>query len=224
MSAQPLRPEEGALPCTWQASDVCADCQIASDLQCRFERKDLTRFLLSFLPYGVSVVAGLLLAGFGWVLLGWVAFALFFFFVWEARVLCSHCPFWAEDSRVLHCHANYGVIKLWRYRPGPMSRAEQVQFLVGALLLIALPFPFMLAGGLRGTGASLGPIDLALLLAAVALASAVGFAVDLSRQVCTRCVNFSCPLNRVPKAAVDAYLRRNPVILEAWQASGYQLD
>ena len=34
-----------------------------------------------------------------------------------------------------HCHANYGVIKIWKYRPGPMSRFEQVQFVIGALLL-----------------------------------------------------------------------------------------
>ena len=63
---------------------------------------------------------------------------LFFFFVWEARILCSHCPYWAEEGRILHCHANYGVIKIWRYHPEPMSKFEQVQFIVGVLIFLPL--------------------------------------------------------------------------------------
>jgi hypothetical protein len=39
--------------------------------------------------------------------------------------------------------------------------------------------------------------------------------------VCTRCINFSCPLNSVPKELVDIYLQHNPAMLAAWQASGY---
>jgi hypothetical protein len=36
-----------------------------------------------------------------------------------------------------------------------------------------------------------------------------------------RGIHFSCPLNSAPKPLVDFYLQRNPVILQAWQASGY---
>jgi hypothetical protein len=36
-------------------------------------------------------------------------------------------------------------------------------------------------------------------------------------------VNFSCPLNDVPKEVVDAYLERNPVMQRAWEESGYRL-
>ena len=61
------------------------------------------------------------------------------------------------------------------------------------------------------------------LLAVIALASAVGFAYNLIRNTCVRCVNFSCPLNRVPKPVVDAYLRRNPVMRTAWEEGRYQL-
>ena len=35
---------------------------------------------------------------------------------------CSHCPYWAEEGNVLHCHANYGVFKIWKFNPKPMSR------------------------------------------------------------------------------------------------------
>ena len=104
--------------CTWRPASACTDCQIPG-LQCRFERQDLVSFLLNFLPFGTAAIAGTVIGGYGWYLLGWLAYAVLFFFVWEARVLCSHCPYWAEESRVLHCHANYGVLKIWEFRPSP---------------------------------------------------------------------------------------------------------
>jgi hypothetical protein len=129
---------------------------------------------------------------------------LFFFFVWEGRVLCSHCPYWAEEGRVLRCHANYGVIKLWKYRPGPMNRSEQFQFLAGALLFIIYPLVFLVIGH-------------EYLLTAIALASAVSFGYLLWRNICDRCINFSCPLNNVPPERRRAFLARNPVIAHAWE-------
>jgi hypothetical protein len=46
----------------------------------------------------------------------------------------------------------------------------------------------------------------------------------LRNLICPKCINFSCPLNKVPKKLVDAYLRKNPVMREAWEAAGYQID
>lgn len=85
-----------------------------------------------------------------------------------------------------------------------MSGSEKIQFLAGASLLIAFPFPFMLMGG-------------EYLLAAIALTVAISFFYNLVRNTCIRCVNFSCPLNRVPKHVVDVYLMRNPVMRSAWE-------
>lgn len=196
--------------CTWQDISQCTGCPITGRLKCRFNWSDLSVFLLMFLPPAIAAVAGMFRAGFGWFLLGWVGFAAFFFFVWEARVLCSHCPFWAREGRVLHCLANHGVIKIWRYHPEPMSRAEQIQFLIGALIIVAYPFPFLVLGG-------------EYLLALIMASGMLAFGWNLKHNVCTHCVNFSCPLNGVPKAVVDAYLRQNPVMREGWEKSGYQL-
>jgi hypothetical protein len=44
----------------------------------------------------------------------------------------------------------------------------------------------------------------------------------LTSHFCSRCVNFSCPANSVPKRIVDIYLERNPVMKEAWEKSGYK--
>jgi hypothetical protein len=170
----------------------------------------MVSFLMNVLPFGVTAIAGTIRAGYGWYLLLWLAYSLLFFFVWEARILCRHCPFWAGEGRVLRCHANYGVIKIWRYQPGPMSKSERVQFVVGGLLWIGFPFVSLLLGK-------------EYLLALIGLAATVSAAFNLKRNTCSRCVNFSCPLNSVPRQIVDAYLVRNPSMRAAWEASGYRL-
>jgi hypothetical protein len=147
-----------------------------------------------------------------WIGLGlWIGFMVIFFTAWEIRILCSHCPYYAEKGRTLHCIANYGLPKLWRYHPEPMSRAEKIQLLIGFALLAGLPFPFLIAGGQWA-------------LVVVGLLSAAAFGITLKRDICSACVNFSCPLNSVPKPTVDAYLRRNPVMRAAWEEHGYTLD
>ena len=36
---------------------------------------------------------------------------------------------------------------------------------------------------------------------------------------CSRCINFSCPFNKVPQNLVDEYLNRNPILKDAWKKS-----
>jgi hypothetical protein len=204
------KPGHPGVPCTWQPLPVCEDCPIQGDLMCRFETRDMAAFLMNVLPFAVTAIAGTIVAGYGWYLLAWLAYSLFFFFVWEARILCSHCPMWAEEGHILHCHANHGVIKVWRYRPGPMSRSEQLQFIVGALIWFGFPFIFLLLGK-------------EYVLAVIGLATVVSGVFGVRNSACRRCIHFSCPVNAVPKELVDAYLARNPAMREAWEASGYRL-
>jgi hypothetical protein len=191
------------LLCTARPADDCAGCGLAGRLMCRYDRRDSVVFFMAALPFFFTSIVGSILGGYGGWLLAWLAYALFFFTVWEGRVLCSHCPYWAEEGRILRCHANYGVFKLWRYRPGPMSRWEQAQFVAGALLLVGFPFPLLLAAR------EFLPAAVCL----VSLASAVYF---VYRNACTRCVNFSCPFNAVPPQTRAEFFRRNPPIARAW--------
>ena len=199
------------LPCSVQPAPACNDCAIQSRLMCRYEPGDTLHFFMMALPFFVTTIAGVIAAGYGWYLLGWLAYAIFFFFGWEGRVLCSHCPYWAEPSRVLHCHANYGVIKFWKYRPGPMSRSEKIQFAAGALALIFYPVVFLFLGR-------------QFLLAAIAIVAGVSWAYLLRRNVCVRCINFSCPMNAVPRELVNAYLQQNPLMRQAWLQHGYRME
>jgi hypothetical protein len=210
MTSEPLHQQAPHDLCTHRATEECAGCDLSGDLMCRFNTGDLASFFLGFLPFGITVVAGMILSGYGWWLVGWLAIWFLFFFVVEGRLLCSHCPFWAEKSRVLHCHANYGVIELWKFRPGPMSRSEKVLFSAGAAVFGFYPVVFMILGSQW-------------LLLVIALAAIASSGFNLLRNVCVRCINFSCPVNGVPKSLVDAYLRRNPIMREAWEASGYRL-
>jgi hypothetical protein len=197
--------------CTWQEATNCTGCPLADRLNCRFNWNDLLYFLVLVLTPVIAAIVGMLQGDFGIYLLGWAGYSIFFFFLWEARILCSHCPYWAEDRRVLHCLANHGVLKIWRFHPEPMSTLEKVQFLVGAGLLLLYPLPFLIIAGQY-------------LLALITFSGIVGFVFSLKKNICTRCVNFSCPLNGVPKIVVDAYLRGNPVMRQAWEAKGYRLD
>jgi len=163
-----------------------------------------------FLAFALPAFIGVILSGYGWYLLGWVAFWLVFFEFWEIRILCSHCPYYAERGATLHCIANYGSLKLWNYRPEPMSTFEKVQLWIGFSILGGYPFPFMILGGQY-------------LWAVVALWGSAMFFWTLRRYTCSQCVNFSCPLNCVSKEIVDAYLERNPVMREAWEKSGWQI-
>ena len=201
----------GATPCNFREPAECAGCALEGRLMCHYDVRDTVSFLMVGLPFFVTAAIGAIRAGYGWYLLLWLAYWLAFFFGWEARVLCSHCPMWAQEGRVLRCHANHGVIKFWRYRPGPMSKSEQAQFIVGALIWLGFPLVLTILGG-------------EYLWAAAGLVAAISAAYNLRKVSCGRCINFSCPLNTVPKAEVDAYLRRNPAIRAAWEETGYRLE
>jgi hypothetical protein len=167
-------------------------------------------FWLLCLTPTITAIAGMIRAGFGWYLLGWVGVVIFLRFVGDGRALCSHCPYWAKEGRILRCHSNFGMIKLWRYRPEPLTKTEQTIFLISQFVIWAYPFPFLVLGGEY--------------VLALIMASGVAALGWYSKQnKCSHCVNFSCPLNSMPKALADAYLRQNPVMREAWENSGYQL-
>lgn len=195
--------------CTWRPVSECAGCSLAGKLKCRYKQGDLLHFMAMFAGFAIPAVIGVILSGYGWFLLGWVAFDLLFFEFWEIRILCSHCPYYAEKGHTLHCIANYGSFKAWKYHPEPISKAEKVQLIIGFIILGGYPFPFLLLGGQY-------------LWAFVAAWGLFLFFWTLRKYTCSQCVNFSCILNTVPKDEVEQYLERNPTMKKAWEESGWQ--
>ncbi len=190
--------------CTWRPISMCRDCSIAGRLKCRYNSGDLHHFICLFLTFAIPAFIGMILGGYGWYILGEVGFMIFFFTLWEIRILCSHCPYYAEKGRVLHCIANYGSLKVWKYHPEPMSKSEKVQLIIGFIILCGYPFPFLILGGQY-------------ILAFLALWGGIMFFWTLQKYTCSKCINFSCPLNRVSKEVVEEFLKRNSVMRKAWE-------
>ena len=169
---------------------------------CHFQARDLTAFLLSAVPIFVIGGAGIIHVG-AWWLAPWLVIILGYFGFIEIRVMCSHCPHYAEPGKSLQCWANYGSPRLWKYRPGPMTTAEKIVFESGILLIMAYPLVFLLAG-------------LQWFLLAVYLLTTAGGYVTLRRSYCSQCMNFACPLNNVNEKIRAEFFKRNPVIARAW--------
>jgi hypothetical protein len=219
--------------CTWDDEVECLDCELRFELGCRLDMSEFQFFIVNQIPNLTLAVFGLVLVrvvtGAWWPL---IAFGAACIVLWvlglETRVLCSHCPYWAEESKTLHCWALTGSPKIWRYRPGPLAAWEKATFL--AFLSFLLVFPPIAEGyaiwTMAADGAAFGVYAL-LGMVGVTLATILTgaqFFYILKSRFCTRCVNFSCPLNHVPQAMVDTYLAHNPVMREAWEKSGYRLE
>lgn len=196
--------------CSWRPVSECKNCTIAGRLKCRYNPGNLLHFVGVFLSFMFPALIGMILSGFGLYLLGWVGLATIFFGFWEIRILCSHCPYYAEKGTILHCIANYGCPKFWKYHPEPISNSEKIQLLIGFIIMFGYPFPFLI----------LGEQFVLLLLTVWGLTM---FFWTLQKYTCSECVNFSCLLNRVPEEIVDEYLKRNPVIRKAWEENGWHV-
>jgi hypothetical protein len=143
----------------------------------------------------------------------------------EIRILCSHCPFYADEGPVLKCQALAGSPKLWRYRPGPLSGLEKVVLLGMFTFLVLFPISVQAYGVWAAAARSLGTFAVVGMVGVTlgTTLAALQFTYILVHDFCSSCVNFACPLNRSPKTVVYAFLRKNPVELEAWEKAGYRL-
>jgi len=216
--------------CTLADRSNCANCGIQDKLACRWDRKILSGFHAIAFPPTIMAIVGIVFVGFltgvWWLLIAYLVYLLVMFGVFD-RSLCSHCPYYAEKSKVLHCLGNHGSLKLWRYHPEPMSKFERfmTRFLIATIFFV-VPISIMGYGiwFLYLKYAEYGLIAL-LGLTGIAIASLItstSFVSTLKIFFCSRCVNFSCPLNTVPKSVVDEYLMKNSVMRKAWEATGYK--
>jgi hypothetical protein len=183
-------------------SESCDNCDVQNSIHCHFKPKDLIHFLVLCFSGFLVGGAGIYLQN-GWWLALWLVLIIGFFYVVEIRVMCSHCPHYAEQGKSLKCWANYGSPRLWKYRPGPMSFGEKLTFFSGLITIWAYPIIFLLSG------------QHWFLLLVYALTVA-GFFMTLKSFFCTRCMNFACPLNAVDEDARQIFFKQNPEVAKAW--------
>ena len=219
--------------CTWNDQADCQNCNIYGDLACKWNKKLLIGFHGIAWPPVITSIIGMVvvgfLAGMWWPLYSYAIYFFLMFGVFEIRFLCSHCPYYAEEGKILHCLANHGSYKFWSYHPEPMNKFEKYMMY---FLIVTTFFVFPLSAMGYGIGylainySEYGLISLLGLIgiAIANIASATTFTLTLKTFYCTNCVNFSCPLNSVSKQVIDEYLKINPIMRETWEKSGWQID
>ena len=183
-------------------SSSCDDCPVSPQVHCHFQLRDYLFFLILSSP-GFIVGGAAVYRVSGWALLFYGIIAIGFFGFLEIRVMCSHCPHYAEAGATLTCWANHGSPKLWRYRPGPMSNAENLLFFAGLITIWGFPLPYLL-------------LSHAWLLLVVYLIVNAMFFMMLKHFFCSKCMNFACPLNCVDDTAKTLFLQRNPSVAAHW--------
>lgn len=194
-----LDPDKPIATCN---ASTCQDCSAGKELTCHFSLSDLVHFLLLVTPSMLIGGAGLVSAGIWWLIL-WLGLVIGYFGFIEIRVLCSHCPHYAEEGKSLKCWANYGSPKLWSFHPGPLALWEKIVFFVGLFLIWGIPLPAFV-------------LTRQLFLLVIFLLTSVGFLITIRRSFCSRCMNFACPLNTVGEQSRKEFLARNPRIAAAW--------
>ncbi|MHA1292858.1 MAG: hypothetical protein ACTSQJ_09350 [Promethearchaeota archaeon] len=204
--------------CIFRSKSECVSCPLKNELDCHFDGKKLLRFVSMFLITLITSLLGLIFNGFIAEFIVYliliVVFSIIFFEFWEIRILCSHCPFYAEKGKKLRCYANYGSYKAWKYHPEPMSKSEKIQLMIGFFIFFGLllgPSIFLILKGIY-------------LWAIFPIIGFITFLIVIKKYHCPKCFNFSCPLNRKSKEVIDAFLKLNHLMKEAWEKAGWKIE
>ncbi len=201
MSKAFLDPNKTLHTCT---AESCEGCEISEKLVCHFNIKQLFWFILMAIP--VFFCSGFFIYQFSpFLLIPWIIFILSYFGFIEIRVICSHCPHYAEpEIKSLKCWANYGSPKLWKYRPGPMSIFEKIVFYTGFIIILSPPIILLI----------LQKSYLFLILYMILI---IAWKLALKVFYCNRCINFACPFNNVNGEIRNKFFNKNPVVRDAWK-------
>ncbi len=176
----------------------CEDCEIKTKTNCTFRGCQLVEFYMISLPSFLFGGVGLYSYS-NSVFFTWIAIICLFFLVVETRVLCSHCPHYEKSKILIRCWANSGIPKLWTFRPEPISFIEKTVLIAGFVLVWGYPLPFFVLSNSW------------LLLVLYTFLATLFFGL-LIRRNCVRCINISCPLNKLDSNTRELFLKYNPTL------------
>lgn len=131
-----MNPEKN---CIANENSNCSECDLKDDLICRVDQNFANKFFFGNTVYRVVALAILFFAGIlanqPWLMPVYLGVLILTFFILEPRLLCSHCPFYEKEGKVLKCWALRGMPKLWSYNPGPITKVERIIMLsLGAFI------------------------------------------------------------------------------------------
>jgi hypothetical protein len=199
----------------------CENCSVNGKLMCSFHIKDTIYFVVPVLSVWVTWILGLIYGFFSGKInlpliivfsVGYIGYLIVFFQFWENKILCSHCPYYAfEEDKYVKCYANYGIHKAWKYNPNPMTSSEKIQFLISITLFAIIPLILFIITALY-------------IYFLISLVLSLIWFISMHFLSCSKCPNFSCPLNNVSREVVNEFLKRNSVMRKAWEEQGYLID
>ena len=177
------------------SKESCNECEIHSKVTCHFNPGQFVQFyLILLLPLTTGSFGVYNYSSNSFII--WVMTFPLFFLLLGIRVLCTHCPHYKESSRIIRCWANYGVPKLWKYRPTPMNFYEKAILISGFIFIWGFPVIFI-------------SLTQEWILLSGYLISVFLFFFLLNRISCRKCINFSCPLNKVSNKVREVFLSYN---------------
>lgn len=214
--------------CTIQKDKSCGGCSFHVTKSCERGNPRRGKIILASLASFLLVSFGGLAAA-SWCTGAWWALPLHLLF-WciyyggiELLLHCPRCPYWDDRDTTISCLLHAGIPKprwaffekLLRYSPKPYTRLEQTVLQIcnyyGTL------FPLAMIGWaliqVRSSGPALANM---VAVAALYMLAAAWFLYYVYSRCCTRCVHFSCPVNRQPDERIREYLSKNPELKEAW--------
>lgn len=212
--------------CTFDKNASCNECINKGEISCKPDPNKviISHYLeFSFIfmsTLGVGIIS--ILLRIWWPVVMFIAYIALFILVIQSRITCSHCPYYAESRRILHCSENHFTPKLWRYHPEPINKWEKAGTFVGFGFLGGFPLLIDLYGlwvFSQGTGNLVSIFGFSSIFLGT-LFTLGAFFLTFYFLNCPHCVNFSCIFNKVPERNVREYLRRNPVMRKAWEKHG----
>ena len=217
--------------CTWKNKTECTVCEIEEIINCRYDKRKWLFFIINQVPTRFFAIFGLVLTGLlyrWWPLIAYITVGAFvIIFSFEVRIVCTHCPYYSSESKTLQCTGLTGSRKIWKYRPEPMKFWEKAVEALYFIVFLCWPVGFeayliWVIADNYSTFGLYSLLGIIALLSATIIAS-LQFVYIIRTSYCSKCVNFSCPMNTVSKEIVDTYLSKNEVMRKAWEDAGYKL-
>jgi len=216
--------------CSLDPKSNCIDCRNQKFINCKFD-KSLQKLsvqihfsLIIIALIGLSATA--IIINNWWIFIIYILFIFLFFFVIEIRLTCIHCPYYAENTKRLSCPENFIAIKIWRFRPEPMSRFERIGSKTCFIFIGGFPIIIQLYGIyyfiIQKSNVNLITLIGLIGIFIATIITLLIFAKIFLNLFCIKCINFSCPFNKVPKEIRNEYIKRNPILKSAWEKKGYK--
>lgn len=176
-------------------------------LNCNWNRKLLLSYLSYLSPYMLISTIGLVLlkiwTGKNSFIITYSIFLPIFFVLFRPLIQCSHCPYYKEKRFI------DPLPKIWKFNFRPMNNFERISYLVGLGFFLVLP----LTAQFIGLGFLINNLVIfnnwkIIVYSLIILTTFIlnlFFIFNLYTKLCTCCIHFSCPLNRVSKEVKNEF-------------------